>query len=134
VLKKSPSGSISPYYFMGGELQPLNYGSYHEDKKKLFDVMKAEEEFILRSPGQNNRRVWIDLYETTLDDEVINALAQHIGNISGKLYKLCLVGCSWLNRRKIKKRFVQSGLDFGTRFKFFSDPEDAKRWLVKEPS
>jgi hypothetical protein len=65
-LDKSPSGSACPYYFMGGELHPLKYGSYFENKEKLFAVIKAEEDFILKSSGQNNRRIWIDLYETKL--------------------------------------------------------------------
>jgi len=60
-LNKSPSGSICPYYYMGGELHPLKYGSYCCDKEKLFTVIKAEEDFILKSSGQNNRRIWIDL-------------------------------------------------------------------------
>ena len=61
MLKKSPSGSVCPYYYMNGELHPLKYGSYLSNKDKLFDVMKAEEKFILESSGNNNRRIWIDL-------------------------------------------------------------------------
>jgi hypothetical protein len=46
--------------------------------KKFFEIIKAEEDFILKSSGINNRRIWIDLYETTLDDEVITFLINHL--------------------------------------------------------
>lgn len=45
-LNKSPSGSICPYYYMGGELHSLKYGIYFTDKQKLFAVNKAAEEGI----------------------------------------------------------------------------------------
>lgn len=130
VLNKSPSGSLCPYYYMGGELHPLKYGSYFSDKDKLFVVMKAEEEFILKSSGQNNRLIWIDLYETTLDNEVIDNLVLHIKTIRPKIFKLCLVGCSFLDKRKIKKRMIANNIDIVEQIKFFSDPEEAKQWLV----
>lgn len=131
-LKRSPSGSICPYYYMGGELQPLKYGSCFSDKNKLFQVIKAEEDFILRSSGQHNRRVWIDLYETKLDDEVISALALHIKMIEPKVFRLCLVGCPLLARYKVKKKLTELHSALAQQIRFFSDPEKAKQWLVGE--
>lgn len=130
MLKKSPSGSLCPYYYMGGELHPLKYGSYFSDKNNLFAVMKAEEEFILKSSGQNNRRIWIDLYETKLDNEVIENLVLHIKSIRPKIFKLCLVGCSFLDKRKLIKQMTANNMDIVKQVRFFSDPEEAKQWLV----
>jgi anti-anti-sigma regulatory factor len=130
MLKKSPSGSLCPYYFMGGELHPLKYGSYFDKKEKLFSVIKAEEEFILKSSGQNNRRIWIDLYETNLDDDIIEALVLHLQAVRHKIYNLCLVGCSSKSERKIKKKMKQYGMDLYAATKYFSDPEIAKQWLI----
>lgn len=132
MLHKSPSGSACPYYYMGGELHPLKYGSYFSDKAKLFEVMKAEEEFILKSSGQNNRRIWVDLYETIIDDEVIAAIARHFGAIRHKIFRLCFVGCSFAESRKIRKQMSALGIDLAPQVKFFDDPEKAKQWLVGE--
>lgn len=129
-MNKSPSGSLCPYYYMGGELHPLKYGGYFADKEKLFAVMKAEEEFILKSAGLNNRRIWIDLYETGLDDEVVGSLVLYIQAIRSKIYKLCLVGCSLAGKRKIMKQMRDNGVDIVEQVKFFSDPEEAKQWLI----
>jgi hypothetical protein len=115
---------------MGGELHPLKYGSYFNNKDMLFTIMKAEEEFILKSPGQNNRRIWIDLYETTLDNEVLTNLVLHIKTIRSKIFKLCFVGCSFINRTKIKKLMSVNNMDILEQIRFFSDPEEAKQWLV----
>lgn len=104
--RKSPSGSLAPYYYMGGELYPLKYGSFFADKARLLSVMQAEEAFILQSPGKHNRRVWIDLYETHMDGDMICALAEHIGSISEKILKLGLVGCSFISRRKLIRQFI----------------------------
>lgn len=129
-MSKSPSGSLCPYYYMGGELHPLKYGSYFNDKDKLFAVIKAEEAFILNSSGQNNRRIWIDLYETKLDDEVIDTLISHIEVISIKIFKLSLVGCSFFEKRKIIKKMTANNMQIVEEIKFFSDPEKAKQWLI----
>jgi hypothetical protein len=131
VLNRSPSGSLCPYYYQGGELHPLKYGSFFNDKDRLFTVMKAEEEFILRSSGYKNRRIWIDLYETTLDNSVIKNLVLHIKIISPKIFKLCLVGCSFFDKQNIKRQMRVNNIDIFKQVKFFSDPEEAKQWLIR---
>ena len=127
---QSPSGSVCPYYFMGGELHPLKYGSYFSDRGKLLAVMKAEEEFILRSPGQKNRRIWIDLYETRLDRAAVRALAAHLQAIEPKILKLCFVGGSFFGAVRLRRRMTALGLAAAKNARFFRDPEEAKRWLV----
>ena len=130
MLKKSPSDSLCPYFYMGGELHPLKYGSYHSDRERLFAVMAAEEAFILQSPGQHNRRIWVDLYETTLDEAVIDALIGHIRAIEAKVGKLCFVGCSPAAVRKLRACLTENDPDLARQAAFFSDPEEAKRWPV----
>lgn len=130
MLKKSPSGSLCPYYYMGGELHPLKYGSYFDDKQRLFEIIKAEEDFILKSSGTNNRRIWIDLYETSIDDDVSDALIQHLRTIRHKIFNLCLVGCSSVVQRTIKKKMKQAEMDLYYSTRYFDDPEIAKQWLL----
>jgi hypothetical protein len=132
MQKKSPSGSLCPYYYRGGELHPLKYGSLFSDKARLLAVMKAEEEFILNSQGAYNRRIWIDLYETKLDAESMAALVRHIAAIRKKVCKLCFVGCSNTDKRKIKQLMVKDQMELADRIRFFEDPEEAKKWLVSE--
>ncbi|HBL83561.1 MAG: hypothetical protein A2Y17_09535 [Clostridiales bacterium GWF2_38_85] len=132
MLNKSPSGSLCPYYYMGGELHPLKYGSYFDDKEKLFAVIDAEEAFILKSTGTKNRRIWIDLYETTIDDFVATKLVEHIVKIEHKIFKLCLVGCSLKDKNRIKKLMKNRKLSIFNAVRYFSDPEEAKLWLVSE--
>lgn len=130
MLKKSPSGSLCPYYYMGGELHPLKYGSYFDNKKQLFEIINAEEEFILKSSGTNNRRIWIDLYETTVDDEVAEVLVRHLQAIRHKVFNLCLVGCSPTAQREIKKKMKSAEMDLYYVTRYFDDPEIAKQWLL----
>jgi len=130
MLSKSPSGSLCPYYYMGGELHPLKYGSYFNDKEALFSIMKAEEAFILNSSGRNNRRIWIDLYETNLDDDIIEKLVIHLKTISHKIFKLCLVGCSVKYKTKINNCMKMKDFDFVEQVRYFYDAEKAKQWLI----
>lgn len=127
---KSPSGSACPYYFMGGELHPLKYGSFFKDRERLLSVMKAEEEFILRSPGEKNRRIWIDLYETRLDGEAARAFAAHLQAIEHKILRLCFVGCSTFGAVLLRRRMAALGLTVAKNVRFFRDPEEAKKWLM----
>lgn len=128
----SPSGSLCPYYYKNGELHPLKYGGYFKEKDRLFEVMKAEEAFIMRSSGQRNRRIWIDLYETKLDREVIRALALHMKAIEGKILRLCFVGCPFFAFRRLKHEMERSQIGIVDQMRLFSDPEKAKQWLVQE--
>ena len=130
MLQKSPSGSLCPYYYKNGELHPLKYGSYFGGKARLFEIMKAEEEFILKSSGSHNRRVWIDLYETVLDDETIDFLIGHLTAIQQKIHKLCLVGVSPRARRKIRAKMKRGNVDLYAQTRYFTDPEEGKQWLV----
>jgi len=127
---KSPSGSLCPYYFMGGELHPLHYGNYNNDKNKLFEIIEKEEIFILNSSGINNRRIWIDLYGTVIDNDVIDILANHLKSIKHKINKVCLVGCSSNVRRKIKNKLKLENMDLLNQIKYFTNPEKAKIWLI----
>lgn len=126
MLNKSPSGSLCPYYYKGGELQPLHYGSYHNDFERLFKVMDEEQDFILKSHG--GRRIWIDLYETQRNAAFYKKLCSHIIAISAKISKLALVGCSWKDKRIISKSLGQHGYSFD--LAYYDDPEIAKDWLV----
>ena len=129
---KSPSGSVCPYYFMNGELHPLKYGSCFSDRAKLLHLMDLEQAFILKQPGTNYRRIWIDLYETRLDGSAIRALASHVQAIERTIARLCFVGCSPVNRWRIRRQMKKLDLRIAGAVKFFSDPEDAKKWLIGE--
>ena len=130
MLKKSPSGSLCPYYYKGGELHPLHYGSYHDDMDKLSEIIDAEEGFILSASSPDGRRVWIDLYENNFTDSMIMKLSQHITNISPKISKLALVGCSKKVFNKIIKQLYDMDCNLAGQVKLFDDPEISKDWLV----
>lgn len=134
MLKKSPSGSLCPYYFEGAELQPLHYGSYWDDMDKLAAIIDAEEEFILASSSTSGRLVWIDLFETNFTDDMILKLSQHIDTISSKVSKLALVGCSKKVFRKIISHLKEMDCNLAEQIKLFDDPEISKYWLVGKNS
>ncbi len=47
MLKKSPSGALSPYYYKGGYFHGIHYGSYFDNMDALLNMMRQEEAFIL---------------------------------------------------------------------------------------
>lgn len=76
---KSPGGSLFPYYYKGGELHCLKYGSFHTNADALFMLMKAEEDFITSRNRQLN--IWVDFYETKLTTSVLIKFAENIGHL-----------------------------------------------------
>lgn len=130
MLKKSPSGSLCPYYYRGAELQPLHYGSYRDDMDKLSGIIDAEEAFILASSSPGGRRVWIDLYENNFTDSMIAKLSLHITTISPKVSKMALVGCSKKVFKKIINQLYDLNCNLAGQIKLFDDPEVSKDWLV----
>jgi hypothetical protein len=125
---KSPGGSIFPYYYKGGEIHCLKYGSKHKDQEKLFDVMRQEEAFIL---GINKKlKVWVDMYETKITKDVLDQLICNMNNLKDHLDKLSFVGLSWMDRWKLKRRLKSLGM--GQSVSFYADPEEAKTWLITD--
>ncbi len=129
MLKKSPSGSLCPYYYKGGELHPLHYGSYGDNLDRLTEIIDAEEKFILSS-SSGGRYVWIDLYETNFTDSMITKLSQHIINISPRVSKLALVGCSKRVHKTIIRHLREAKCGLAGTIRCFDDPEISKDWLV----
>jgi hypothetical protein len=130
VLQKSPGGSIFPYYYKGGQLFGLHYGSFFADGEALLKRMKAEEEFILMTIRQTP--LWIDFYETKLSDEVLIEFSRSILRLQLHITKLAIVGCSSRDKKRLSVLWKKSGIRFPMPVRFFSDPEDAKTWLVSE--
>jgi hypothetical protein len=130
VLQKSPGGSIFPYYYKGGTLFGLHYGSFFKDEEALLARMRAEEEFISNSIRQTP--LWIDFYETILTDKVLNEFSSSILRLQCHITKLAIVGCSFKDKRRLMNLGKKSGWEFPMPVKFFSDPEDAKTWLMSE--
>lgn len=126
----SPGGSTFPYYYKGGEIHCLKYGSFFSNEEALFAVMKAEEAFIAKP----NRRllIWVDFYETRLTNRVLAEFAKSIKRIHPHIIKLAIVGCSFWEKQRLRRISKKSGDGLPASTQFFTDPEDAKTWLVSE--
>ncbi len=130
VLKKSPGGSIFPYYYKNGELFGAHFGSFFDDEAGLLALMKAEEAFFLDA----NRQLpyWVDFYETRLTDRVMLEFSRAICRLQGRITRLAIVGCSFRDRFRFRRLVKRNGIVFGLPVRFFNDPEVAKTWLVSE--
>ncbi len=129
-LKKSPGGSYFPYSYKGGELFGLHLGSFGTDEEGVIRRMKAEEIFFL----QQNQSIglWIDFYQTRLTNWVIGEFMVFLEHTHERVIKLGLVGCSRLDRGRMNRAIKKSACLSSLPVKYFSDPEDAKTWLVSE--
>lgn len=126
----SPSGSTFPYYYKGGEIHSLKFGSFHADEEALLDVMRAEEEFISRP--NRELRIWVDLYESQLTDRVLVELMRSMTRAHEHIIRLALVGCSFKDRWRLRLLGRKFGIGFPVHVRYFDDPEIAKTWLVSE--
>jgi hypothetical protein len=127
---KSPSGALSPYYYKGGLIYGMHYGSYFDDMEALGKMMSAEERFMMGSPTR--RRILIDLYETNLTGPMVSIMAEHLLRMKSRIVKLA-IACDDKNMfRAIKRLIVKANvLDCGQLY-FCSDMEEGKTWLVSE--
>jgi hypothetical protein len=129
-IQTSPGGSLFPYYYKNGELFCLHFGSYFSDEDGVIGMMKAEEEFFTKK--HHPIGIWIDLYETKLTDRVIRELIEMLIHIAYQTSKLGIVGCSWLDRWKLKRLIRKTEALSSLPVRYFGDPEVAKTWLVSE--
>jgi len=129
MLRKSPSGALCPYYYKGGYLHGIHYGSYFDNHEAFLDVLGKEEKFILKSPEK--RRILMDFYETNLTQPIVERIMQHIERLNPRIIKLAIAADKKRLRvigRALKKSKV---LDNG-RYYLCTDMEEGKTWLVSD--
>lgn len=130
IATKSPGGSTFPYYYKGGEVHCLKYGSYFGNHAKLFDVMHAEEDFIA---GTNKKlRIWVDFYDTKVSAIVLTEFIDSLERMQSHIFKLAIVGLSFRVKWQLTRRVKKLGKSKVFGIRYFVDPEDAKTWLVGE--
>jgi hypothetical protein len=128
ISKKSPGGANFPYYYKNGGLFGAHYESYTKREQELVVLIRAEEEFILK---QNYPLpYWVNFYGTKLTDEVLSEFIQSINRLQSYIPKLAIVGCSVIDKWRLKQVVKKTGTKIPVQY--FSDPEDAKTWLVGE--
>jgi len=129
MMTTSPSGALSPYYYKGGYLHGIHYGSYFDDMDSLRDMMAREEAFILRS--HERHRILIDLYETDLTKAMLSEFAAHIGRINSRIMKLAVAGDKQC-RNAVKKALIKSEVIITAQLYVCADMEEGKAWLVSD--
>lgn len=98
------------------------------NQEALFTLMKAEADFIIKI----NRplRIWVDFYGTSRTDQILAKFLENIGHLSNSMIKLAIVGFSFPDKIRFRRFIKKLGIELSVPVKFFSDPEDAKAWLV----
>lgn len=129
VIRKSPSGALSPYYYKGGYFHGIHYGSYFYDEEALFDMMQNEEDFIIRA--KQPRRILIDLYETDINACVLEHLRLHLIALKDYIIKLA-IATDRSSIKKIKKMFARDEKLQEICVYFHPDMETGKTWLVSD--
>ncbi|WP_231574833.1 hypothetical protein [Paenibacillus sp. FSL R7-0273] len=105
----------------------MKYGSFHTDSNSLFELMKAEEAFILGQPKR--LAVWVDLYETQLTKEVMLEFAGNMTRLEPRIRKLAVVG-NYFSRHRLHRYLRKHADPFTAPIQYYDDPEEAKTWLV----
>lgn len=127
MIIKSPGGSIFPYYYKGGEIHCLKYGSFHANSESLFSLMKAEETFILGQPRR--LAIWVDFYETELTREVMLEFAGNLARLQSHIRKLAIVG-GYGSIHRLRRYLRKQAPQLTIPIQYYGDPEEAKTWLV----
>ncbi|GIO95992.1 hypothetical protein J14TS5_10780 [Paenibacillus lautus] len=125
---KSPGGSIFPYYYKGGEIHCLKYGNKYTDEETLFELMKQEEDFIIKT--NKKLKIWVDMYTTPVTSKVLQELINNLKNLENYIERLSFVGLSAINEWRLKRSIKKAGINL--KISYYSDPEKAKTWLVSE--
>ena len=128
ISKKSPGGAIFPYYYKNGELFGAHYESFASREQELLERMRAEEEFFIK---QNYPLpYWVNFYGTKLTNKVLSEFMQSVNRLQRYIPKLAIVGCSVIDKWRLEQ--VRKKISMNIPVRYFSDPEDAKTWLVSE--
>jgi hypothetical protein len=102
LSKKSPGGSLFPYYYKNGELFGAHYESFETREQDLLALMKDEEEFM----GKQNHPLpyWVNFYGTKLSSTIASEFMQSMKRLTRFIPKLAIVGCSFFEKNAWKKR------------------------------
>ncbi|MFU1792525.1 hypothetical protein ACM1RC_01520 [Paenibacillus azoreducens] len=125
---KSPGGSIFPYYYKGGEIHCLKYGSKYKNEAKLMELMKQEEDFMIQI--NKKLKIWVDFYKTSITENILDEFIRQIRDLERYIDKLSVVGLSGFNIWRLKRKLKKSGIH--KNITYYADPEEAKTWLVHD--
>ena len=127
--KKSPSGSIFPYYYKDGELFGTNFDGYDKSREdELVELMKAEKEFIIKQSYP--LPFWTNFYNTKLTNRILVEFVSTIDRLQKYMPKIAIVGCSSIDKWRLGRITKKLNVKISSPIRYFSDPEEAKSWLV----
>ena len=106
------------------------FGSFYSEEDKLFAVMRAEEDFVMKRSGK--LRIWVDLYKTTISETVLTKFCESIIHMQTSILWLAIIGLSLKDQRRLLHLMKNPEFASILPIRFFSDPEDSKSWLVSE--
>jgi hypothetical protein len=128
MVKKSPGGSLFPYYYKNGEIHCLKYGSFASNEDALLAIMLAEEKFIQEQGCR--LLIWVDFYETNLTNRILVEFIESTNRLRSQIVKLAIVGWRFQDQWRYRYFRWKIGVEFPFPVQFFRDPEIAKTWLV----
>jgi len=120
-----------PYYYKSGQLFGLHFGSFFNDEEGLIALMQAEAAF-LNAQSHGVTGIWIDFYQTKLSSRVLGEFIHYLVCVRGRILKLAVVGCSMVDRWRIRRLVQKAEALRGLSLRFYADPEEAKTWLVSD--
>ncbi len=131
LSKESPGRANLSYYYRNGKLFGTHYEGFASREDELLELMKAEEQFLIE---QNHPLpFWVNFYGTQLTDRVLSEFVQSMNRLRRYIPKLAIVGCSLLDRWRLRRVEKRLNMKLPAPVRYFSDPEAAKTWLVSEP-
>lgn len=106
------------------EIHVCHLDGYKTDKVSLLKRISQIESFF----NKNSRcRVWYNIDDTVLSDDVIEIIQQNILHLKENIVKLAIIG-THIKMRRFRRALNKKSLSFPVAY--FDDAELAKKWLI----
>lgn len=133
VSSMSIAGTVESKYpvlvlsFNNCELHCCHMDGYKNNKEALSNRLGDIERYFVAKPKSLRYRLWYNVDDSVLSDEIIERIAIDILAIGENIIKLAFIGAG-IYKRRLTKLLKMSAFD--KPFKYFGDAEIAKEWLV----
>ena len=112
--------------FNNCEIHACHLDGFKNDWEALANRLKAIDEFFIKAPKNCGHRIWYNVGDSVLSDEVIADITGSLLKIEDRIVKIAFIG---VKRKRRLNKSIRQALP-NKPVSYFADAEAAKEWLI----
>jgi hypothetical protein len=125
-----PTCKIKILTFRNCELHCCHLDGYNGQRDVFLKRLNEIENFFMEKPDTSRFRIWYNVDDTLLDNDLINEIVMSVFRIQNHIVKIAFIGLKRLQQWHLARMLKSDKAYSSVPFACFADAEKAKEWLI----